>query len=91
MAAAVTVEHERTQAQDIAYGVRHLTDVANTALSPGSTTRRRRFTPSVSTDEERAGVEELLQALVALLSADRGAAGPGPVVAVDGAAAVRER
>lgn len=35
---------ERTGTQDIAFGLRQLTDVANKALSPGSTTRRPRCT-----------------------------------------------
>ncbi|MCB0923225.1 MAG: DUF2254 domain-containing protein [Mycobacterium sp.] len=32
---AITVGHERTAAQDVGYGLRQLTDVANKALSPG--------------------------------------------------------
>lgn len=32
---SITVGHERTAAQDVGYGLRQLTDVANKALSPG--------------------------------------------------------
>lgn len=35
LAAAVAVGHEPTQAQDLAFGLRQMTDVANKALSPG--------------------------------------------------------